>query len=880
MRWITETVRGRLTLLALAAALVPVAALLVALAMEKQKLGREINAELDQQVRANLGSVAEDIYALCLTQHESIQQSLEGNLRVAREALRRHGGLRLQNETIGWTAVNQITQASSTTELSRAAVGTTWLGQNRASGQSTPVVDEVASQVGGSCTIFQRMNPDGDMLRVATTVLGKDGRRAIGTYIPARNPDGQPNPVVSAVLRGEVYGGRAFVVDRWCLARYEPLRDSEGRVQGMLYVGIDQENVKSLRQAILARSVGQTGYVYVLGGKGEHRGHYIVSKDGKRDGEDLWDSKDADGNPFIQTIVQAGLGVHGREVTFTRYPWQNQGEARPRMKIAAVTYFEPWDWVIGAGAYEDEFLAAQRKADSALRRLFWICMLSGATVVLLVLLIVYRVIRSSVTLPIEELKTAAALLAEGDVEVTVNTSRRGEMGDLARGMAAMCANLRAQAEVSERVAAGDMGVEVQARSERDLLARSMEKMVGAIRGMVAEMQSLSRAAVAGQLSTRGNAARFQGGYRDVIQGVNETLDAVVLPVQEASRVLERVAERDLSSRMTGTYQGDNDKLKESLNQAVENLDEGLQRVAAAVEQVASAAGEIGTGSQALAQGSSEQAGSLEEISSSLQEMDSVTHSASAGAKEARSLADGARTSANQGLAGMQRMSEAMERIKVSSDSTAKIVKTIDEIAFQTNLLALNAAVEAARAGDAGKGFAVVAEEVRNLAMRSAAAAKTTADLIEESVQNAQGGVELNRQVLAQLEDIVRQADRVGEVMSGVAVSSGEQQTGIEQVTAAVEQVNQVTQQNAANSEESASASEELSGQAEELRALVSQFRLSNAGFNRTGGSVSGQSNDRRGHLKLVSPIPTRLDASDATGRDEGDEAAWLARGGR
>jgi methyl-accepting chemotaxis protein len=303
-------------------------------------------------------------------------------------------------------------------------------------------------------------------------------------------------------------------------------------------------------------------------------------------------------------------------------------------------------------------------------------------------------------------------------------------------------------------------------------------------------------------------------------------------------------------------------------------------VAAAVEQVASAAGEIGTGSQALAQGSSEQAGSLEEISSSLQEMDSVTHSASAGAKEARSLADGARASANQGLAGMQRMSEAMERIKVSSDSTAKIVKTIDEIAFQTNLLALNAAVEAARAGDAGKGFAVVAEEVRNLAMRSAAAAKTTADLIEESVQNAQSGVELNRQVLAQLEDIVRQADRVGEVMSGVAVSSGEQQTGIEQVTAAVEQVNQVTQQNAANSEESASASEELSGQAEELRALVSRFRLSNAGFNRAGGSASGVSEDRRGHLKLVSPIPSYLDAGDATGLDEADDAGWLARGGR
>jgi methyl-accepting chemotaxis protein len=180
---------------------------------------------------------------------------------------------------------------------------------------------------------------------------------------------------------------------------------------------------------------------------------------------------------------------------------------------------------------------------------------------------------------------------------------------------------------------------------------------------------------------------------------------------------------------------------------------------------------------------------------------------------------------------MQKLSAAIEKIKQSSDATAKIVKTIDEIAFQTNLLALNAAVEAARAGDAGKGFAVVAEEVRNLAMRSAEAAKNTANLIEESVTNAGNGVSLNLQVATDLKNIHEQIRKVSEVMGEIAVASEQQNQAVEQINQAVEQVNTVTQQAAANSEESASAAEEMSGQAQELLSMVSSFRLTSVNGN-------------------------------------------------
>jgi methyl-accepting chemotaxis protein len=175
---------------------------------------------------------------------------------------------------------------------------------------------------------------------------------------------------------------------------------------------------------------------------------------------------------------------------------------------------------------------------------------------------------------------------------------------------------------------------------------------------------------------------------------------------------------------------------------------------------------------------------------------------------------------------MQRLSQAMHAIKSASDETAKIVKTIDDIAFQTNLLALNAAVEAARAGDAGKGFAVVAEEVRNLAMRSAEAAKSTAQLIDTAVQKATDGVTLNQESLANLAEIVSQIHKVSEVMHEIAESSVQQQQGVQHINGAVEQLNQVTQKTAATAEEATATAEELSSQAAKMQSMVQTFQLS------------------------------------------------------
>jgi methyl-accepting chemotaxis protein len=277
--------------------------------------------------------------------------------------------------------------------------------------------------------------------------------------------------------------------------------------------------------------------------------------------------------------------------------------------------------------------------------------------------------------------------------------------------------------------------------------------------------------------------------------------------------------------MEGEYEGEHARIKDSLNRAAQNLEDALRDVWQASEQVASASEQIGTGSRALAQGASEQAGSLEEVSSSLHALSSVSQRNVGNAREAQSLSNGARASAARGMQSMRTLTGAMERIKASSAATAKILKTIDELAFQTNLLALNAAVEAARAGDAGKGFAVVAEEVRSLAQRSAQASRNTAALIDESVRNAESGVALNATVLEQLGEISTHVNRMGEMMGEIAAASEQQSEGVLQINAAVEQMNDLTQAVAANSEQSASAALELNGQAERVRELVAGFHL-------------------------------------------------------
>ncbi len=300
------------------------------------------------------------------------------------------------------------------------------------------------------------------------------------------------------------------------------------------------------------------------------------------------------------------------------------------------------------------------------------------------------------------------------------------------------------------------------------------------------------------------------------------------PVKKLSTAAELIANGDLNVKLDINTKDEVGHLALSFKRMADNLNDVMSNISTAAEQVASGAKQISDTSIALSQGATEQACSVEELTASLEEISTQTKLNAENANQVNSLAETAKGNAIQGNSQMKEMLSAMEEINNSSSSISKIIKVIDEIAFQTNILALNAAVEAARAGQHGKGFAVVAEEVRNLAARSANAAKETTDMIEGSIKNVEFGTKIANTTAEALNKIVEDITKVANIIGDIAVASTEQSSSISQVNQGIMQVADVVQTNSATSEESAAASQELSSQADLLKDQVSRFKLRRA----------------------------------------------------
>ncbi|HJW03942.1 MAG TPA: methyl-accepting chemotaxis protein, partial [Azospira sp.] len=397
------------------------------------------------------------------------------------------------------------------------------------------------------------------------------------------------------------------------------------------------------------------------------------------------------------------------------------------------------------------------------------------------------------------------------------TQHQGDFRAIVEGvnktLDAVIGPLNVAANYVDRISKGDIPPKITDSYNGDFntIKNNLNTCIEAVNKLVADANLLSAAAVAGRLETRADATQHQGDFRKIVVGVNDTLDAIVGPINEVRRIMNALEQGDLTQNVSKDYQGDFKALKDAVNNTVEKLADTVAQVKTAADALTNASGQVSVTAQSLSQSSSEQAASVEESTASVEQMSSSINQNAENAKITDNMASKAAKEATEGGEAVKNTVGAMKQI-------AGKIGIIDDIAYQTNLLALNAAIEAARAGEHGKGFAVVAAEVRKLAERSQVAAQEIGELASNSVGLAEKAGHL-------LDEIVPSINKTSDLVQEIASASQEQSSGVAQINNAMNQLNQATQQNASASEELAATAEELGGQAGQLQQLMDFFSI-------------------------------------------------------
>ena len=843
----------KIALLATVPVVVVIGVSLATLLLKQKAIRRELEHTVNEQSLFEARKIAHEVYLLCGRTDAQIDRQAQADLARARASLASAGPWSRDAEAPAWSGLNPDTKQKGTFNLPRLQPAPAAPLAGNAIAAPSPFEQTLAAQTGAACTIFQPAGNTGDWVATGSS-LADLATPAATLFFSGSAPESAAGLLARAAQRREPVAGRIRLGAQVHSGTALPLLDAAGQVAGVLYVSRDLAAAqRELREMIAQRTVGKTGYVFVLGAVGEDKGRYIVSRNNARNGESLWEAKDSDGRLFIQSIVAKGLIASGGNTEVEFYPWQNPGESNVRMKLAALTRYEPWQWVIGASTYEDDYSGLFDNVRTSQQSL--LVTTAGVAGVLALITAVLALLFSRVLVrALLAVRDGIVAIAQGDFRDRTLATTADETGEMAAALATAIRGVRT-AVGAEKI---DWAVIARQREEVDRLMCVIEnapanilvagldlKIVYAnpashhayrrlrahlaqagdnLLGLSADFFSSADGALRAKLGRRENLP-----YEAQYQVGPETLSLMASPILDQQGhylgpmiIWELVTEKIAAAeREKAAYA--------RMQQTMEAINGNSQTLAAAAEELSATAKTMHENTELTSSQSQAATASAEAVGRNISTVAAGAEEMSASIRNiAQSTADASREGASAVQAATA-TTLTMNQLDASSSQIGQVINLIKSIAEQTNLLALNATIEAARAGESGKGFAVVANEVKALAQQSAKASEDISakiGLIQQDTRNAVGAIngiaDIITKINALQNSVATAIEQQAAATNEIARNAADAARGSQDISTRLTELNEVARHSQEGANNTLQAASELAEMAARLRQIADQ----------------------------------------------------------